>query len=241
MLILPAIDILDGKCVRLRQGDYDEVVEYSTDPVKMAMRWVEQGAQALHLVDLDGARAGAPINKGIIEKIAKASGVPVQVGGGIRTVETAAAYLEAGAAKVIFGTAAIENPLIVMAASDQFPGRVMVGLDVKNGKPATKGWKESSTQNPIDLAKRFAEMGAAGIIYTDISRDGMLKGVNLEGVRHFTTNVTLPVIVSGGVATMADVSDVLELAPLGVSGLIIGKALYDGAVDLKQALAVAGQ
>ena len=236
MIIYPAIDILGGKCVRLRQGDYDEVVEYSDDPVEMAYRWVDEGAQALHLVDLDGARAGITINNDIIEKIAKTCGAPVQVGGGIRTVEAAATYLDLGVEKVIFGTVSIENPLIVMAAASQFPGRVMVGLDIKSGKPATKGWLETADLNPIDLGKRFSEMGVAGIIYTDISRDGMLIGANVEGVRHFANNVDLPVIVSGGVTSLDDVIAVKKLAEYGVIGMIIGKALYDGALSLKEAL-----
>jgi len=241
MIIYPAIDLLGGKCVRLRQGDYDDITEYSSNPVEMALRWAQQGAQALHIVDLDGARSGARVNDAVIAQIAREVKIPIQVGGGIRTVETAAKYLDLGVARVIFGTAAVENPLIVMAAADQFPGRALVGIDVKAGKPATRGWKETSSIDPIELGKRFAELGAAGIIYTDISRDGMLKGVNLEGVRHFATNVNIPVIVSGGVTTTDDVRNVTAMAPLGVAGMIIGKALYDGALDLKAALAIAAQ
>ncbi|MDH5510276.1 MAG: 1-(5-phosphoribosyl)-5-[(5-phosphoribosylamino)methylideneamino]imidazole-4-carboxamide isomerase [Nitrospinota bacterium] len=241
MIIYPAIDILDGKCVRLRQGDYDEVVQYSDDPVDMAYRWVDGGAKALHLVDLDGARAGFPINNDIIATISRTVGVPVQVGGGIRNVEAAAAYLDLGVDKVIFGTAAIENPLIIMAAADQYPGRIMVGLDIKSGKPATKGWLETAELNPIDLAKRFSEMGVAGIIYTDISRDGMLQGVNIQAVKHFADNVDLPIIVSGGVTNLDDVRDVMELVEHGVMGLIIGKALYAGELKLKDALDLARQ
>jgi len=239
MIIYPAIDILDGKCVRLRQGDYDEVVQYSDDPVDMAYRWVDDGAQALHLVDLDGAKAGSPVNNDIIETIARTAGVPVQVGGGIRNMEAAARYLELGVDKVIFGTVAIENPLIVMAAGEQFPGRIMVGLDIKNGKPATKGWLETAELDPIELGRRFSEMGVAGIIYTDISRDGMLQGVNIPAVKHFAANVDLPVIVSGGVTSLEDVRHVRELEGDGVTGLIIGKALYSGQLRLREALSLA--
>jgi phosphoribosylformimino-5-aminoimidazole carboxamide ribotide isomerase len=241
MLILPAIDLLGGKCVRLRQGDYDDVVEYSSDPVEVAWRWADEGAQAIHIVDLDGARSGMRMNNDVIAQIAKELKIPIQVGGGVRTAEAAAEYLDLGVERVIFGTAAVENPLIVMAAADQYPGRVLVGIDVKAGKPATKGWRETVSLDPIELGKRFAEMGAAGIIYTDISRDGMMKGVNLEGVRHFATNVNLPVIVSGGVTTLDDVRNVLALASIGVSGMVIGKALYDGALDLKAALGLVCQ
>ncbi len=237
MRILPAIDLLDGKCVRLRRGDYNDVTVYSDDPAAMAADWVNMGAEGLHLVDLDGAKAGRPVNRDAIKAIADRVEVPVEIGGGIRSVQTVSDYLDLGVSQVILGTAAIENPDLVLAAADLFPDRILVGIDVKDGKPATKGWLETSDLDPVELAEKFADMGASGIIYTDISRDGMLEGANIEGLRSFAESISLPVTASGGVTSLDDVKAIAELEKSGVDSMIIGKALYDGALELKDAIA----
>lgn len=241
MRILPAIDLLGGKCVRLTQGDYNRVTTYSDDPAEMARYWESLGAEGLHLVDLDGAKAGKPVNLDAIRHIVDAVGIPTEIGGGIRSVQTAQEYLDLGITQIIFGTAAIENPDLVLAAADLFPERVLVGLDVKDGKPAVKGWLETADLDPVELAIRFAAMGAAGVIYTDISRDGALKGANVEGLRAFASAVELPVTASGGVTSVDDIRAIAALGGLGVTGVIIGKALYDGAIRLEDAVAAAAE
>jgi len=236
MRILPAIDLLDGKCVRLRQGRFDDVTVYSADPAEMAAKWRDMGAEGLHLVDLDGAREGRPVNRETIKTIVDTAEMPIEIGGGVRSVQVVSEYLDLGASQAILGTAAIENPDLVMAAADLFPDRILVGLDVKDGKPATKGWLETVSDDPVELARKFADMGAAGIIYTDISRDGMLEGANIDGLRHFAEQLDIPVTASGGVTSVDDVRAIASLEPVGVSSIIIGKALYDGALDLEEAL-----
>ncbi|VAX20193.1 Phosphoribosylformimino-5-aminoimidazole carboxamide ribotide isomerase [hydrothermal vent metagenome] len=239
MKILPAIDLLDGKCVRLRKGNYDDVTVYSDDPAQMARKWVDLGAEALHLVDLDGAKAGKPVNREAIKAITKAAQVPVELGGGVRSVKTVGDYLDLGVSQVILGTAAIKTPDLVLSASDLFPDRILIGIDVKDGKPAIGGWLKTSSDDPVELAEKFAAMGAAGIIYTDISRDGMLEGANIEGLKQFAQKVDLPVTASGGVTSVDDVKAISKLLQYGVTSMIIGKALYDGALDLQDALKAA--
>lgn len=239
MRILPAIDLLGGKCVRLIKGDYERVTVYSGSPGQMAKKWAGMGAEGLHVVDLDGAREGAPVNREAIRAIADEGGVPIEIGGGVRSVQTASDYLDLGASQVILGTAAIEDPNLVLAAADLFPERILVSVDVKDGKPATRGWIETVEDDPVALAEKFASMGAAGIVYTDISRDGMLAGPNLAGLRRFAESLDIPIVASGGVTTAEDIRAIKELEPLGVSSAIIGKALYDGAISLPDALAAA--
>ena len=239
MRILPAIDLMDGKVVRLRRGAFEEKVIYSDNPAEMAMKWADMGAEGLHLVDLDGAREGRPVNKSSIRDIVDSAGIPVEIGGGVRSVQTVSEYLDLGASHVILGTAAIENPDFALAAADLYPERILVGIDVKDGCPATRGWVETVDQDPVALAERFASMGVTGIVYTDISRDGMLSGANVEGLKSFAEAIDLPVTASGGVTTIEDVRAILELEPYGVESIIIGKAIYDETLDLAEALRLA--
>jgi len=239
MIILPAIDLMGGKVVRLRKGAFEDKVVYSDNPSDMAAQFAEMGAEGLHLVDLDGAKEGKPVNKAQIKAIVDEAGVPVEIGGGVRSVQTVSEYLDLGVSQVILGTAAIENPDFVLAAADLFPDRILVGIDVKDGRPATRGWLETVDDDPVTLAERFAAMGAAGIIYTDISRDGMLEGANVEGLKAFAQAVDLPVTASGGVTTIDDVRAIMGLESYGVTSMIIGKAIYDKTLDLAEALALA--
>lgn len=239
MRILPAIDLMDGKVVRLRRGSFEEKIIYSDDPADMARKWAEMGAEGLHVVDLDAAKEGKPVNKKAIRDIVDAAGIFVEVGGGARSVQTVTDYIDLGASQVILGTAAIENPDFVLAAADLFPDRILVSIDVKDGKPATKGWVETVDADPVALAERYTAMGAAGIVYTDISRDGMLKGANIEGLKAFAQAIDLPVTASGGVSSIEDIRAIMGLEPFGVKSAIVGKAIYDGALDLAEALALA--
>ncbi|MBI4666299.1 MAG: 1-(5-phosphoribosyl)-5-[(5-phosphoribosylamino)methylideneamino]imidazole-4-carboxamide isomerase [Nitrospinae bacterium] len=239
MRILPAIDLMDGKVVRLTKGDFARKTVYSDNPAQFAKKWADTGADALHLVDLDGAKAGHPVNREAIKAIIDAIDIPVEIGGGIRSVETVTEYLDLGISQVILGTAAIENPELVLAAADLYPDRILVGIDVKDGKPATKGWLETAPLDPVELTEKFAAMGAAGVIYTDISRDGAMAGANIEGLKRFAGAVDIPVTASGGVTNMDDVKAILELAPFGVSAMIIGKAIYEGTLDLHEAVKAA--
>ncbi|MBF0169699.1 MAG: 1-(5-phosphoribosyl)-5-[(5-phosphoribosylamino)methylideneamino]imidazole-4-carboxamide isomerase [Nitrospinae bacterium] len=237
MRILPAIDLMDGKVVRLRKGDYAAKTVYADDPAEVARRFAAAGAEIIHLVDLDGAKAGYPVNTDAIRAISDAAQIPVEVGGGIRDVETIGAYLDLGATQVVLGTAAIERPDFVLAAADLYPDRIWVGLDCKDGKPATKGWLATVDLDPVELAERYAAMGAAGIVYTDIATDGMMAGPNLAGLADFARRVSLPVTASGGVSSVADIQAIVALGVPNITGAIIGRALYDGAVDLAEAIA----
>jgi phosphoribosylformimino-5-aminoimidazole carboxamide ribotide isomerase len=238
MIILPAIDLMDGKVVRLTKGDYDQKTVYSDDPAAMAKKFADMGAEMLHLVDLDGAKAGVPVNTEAIRAITDAAEIPVEIGGGIRSVDTIQKYFDLGVSYVILGTAAIEHPDFVLAAADLFPDRILVGIDVKDGKPATKGWLETVDVDPVILAERFAAMGAAGIIYTDISRDGMLAGANIEGLKTFASQIDIPVTASGGVTSLDDIRAIVKLAEYGVTSAIVGKAYYDGRIDLAEAIRI---
>ncbi|MFN0303120.1 MAG: 1-(5-phosphoribosyl)-5-[(5-phosphoribosylamino)methylideneamino]imidazole-4-carboxamide isomerase [Burkholderiales bacterium] len=241
MVIIPAIDLKDGRCVRLQQGDMGAETIYSEDPVAMARHWVEQGATRLHLVDLDGARAGKPKNEALIRNIVTAVGpnVPVQLGGGIRDMDTIERYLDHGVGYVIIGTAAVKNPGLLHDAASAFAGHIIVGLDARDGKVAVEGWSKMTGHDVIDLAKKFQDMGVEAIIYTDIGRDGMLTGVNLQATRKLAQSISIPVIASGGISSLDDIRDVCNLEPDGVSGVITGRAIYQGTLDFKEAVAFA--
>ena len=236
MEIIPAIDLLQGSCVRLHQGDYDQVTRFSDDPLAQAHLWVEQGATRLHLVDLDGARSGEPVNDAVVRLIANELSIPVQLGGGVRSLERAEALLNCGLDRVILGTAALENPSLVMDLATRHPQNVVVGIDARNGLVATRGWIEESNVEATALAQQFSEAGIAAIISTDIATDGTLAGPNLGALRSMAQASSVPVIASGGVGCMADLLSLLTLEPLGVEGVIVGRALYDGRVDLSEAI-----
>ena len=235
MLLIPAIDIKDGKCVRLRQGRMDEQTVYSNDPVDVAKRWVEAGARRLHLVDLDGAVAGKPENADVVHEIAHAfPDIPVQVGGGIRNEDTIQTYLDAGVTYVIIGTRAVTTPHFVADVCLEFPSHIIVGLDAKDGKLATDGWSKLSHHDVIDLAKQFEEDGVSAIIFTDISRDGMMSNVNVEATAELCREVAVPVIASGGISNLDDIKALCEIAHEGLEGAITGRAIYEGSLDFAE-------
>ncbi len=235
MKIIPAVDVKNGKCVRLVQGRADQETVYSDDPVAMAGHWDEEGARLIHVVDLDGAFDGIPKNVDLIKNIIYNSSVDIQVGGGIRTLEAIETYVNAGAYRVILGTIAQSDPKFVENACKQFPGKITVGIDARDGFVAVKGWLEVSTQKATDLVKQMEPLGVAEFIFTDISRDGMLQGPNLASVREFADSTKIPVIASGGVGCLQDISNLLELQSHGVSGIITGKALYDKSISFGDA------
>ncbi|WP_455380030.1 1-(5-phosphoribosyl)-5-[(5-phosphoribosylamino)methylideneamino]imidazole-4-carboxamide isomerase [Acidihalobacter prosperus] len=236
MLLIPAIDLKEGQCVRLRQGRMEEATVFSEDPLSVAERWIAAGAQRLHLVDLDGAFAGGRRNASIVEQIAKGfPEIPIQVGGGIRDADTVQAYLDAGVSYVILGTKAVSAPHFVNDLCLEFPQHIIVGLDAKDGRVAINGWSKLSNHDVIDLAQRFEEDGVAAIIYTDISRDGMLSGVNVEATTRLAQSVHVPVIASGGVNNLEDIEALCAVEEEGVSGVIIGRALYEGSLDFAEA------
>jgi len=236
MLIIPAIDLKDGKCVRLRQGRMDDDTVFDDDPVAVARRWVEQGARRVHLVDLDGAFAGVPRNALVVRAICRACGdVPVQIGGGIRTIETAKAYLNAGIRYLIIGTLAVKQPEFVDQLCAQFPGSIIVGMDANDGFVATEGWAETSTVTAVSLAQRFENVGVSAIVYTDISRDGMMQGVNTEATARLADEVSIPIIASGGVTNISDIEALGRERHRGIEGAIVGRALYEGTIELAAA------
>ena len=240
MLLIPAIDLKDGKCVRLRQGRMDDSTIFSDDPLAMAGRWVEAGARRLHLVDLNGAFAGQPVNAQVIRRIAQTyPDLPIQVGGGIRDEETIDAYLDAGVRFVIIGTKAVQEPHFINEICLEYPGHIIVGLDAKDGRVATNGWSKLSKHDVVDLAQIFERDGVEAIIYTDIGRDGMMQGVNIEATVRLAQAITIPVIASGGVSTLDDVRALCAVEKEGIMGTIIGRALYDGAIDFAAAQQVA--
>lgn len=236
MVIIPAIDIKDGKCVRLAQGDFDRVTTYADNPVDMALTWKQKGADLIHIVDLDGSVAGLPRNANIILDIAGRIDVPIQVGGGIRDMETIKFYLENGVASVILGTTALQNEDIVREACKTFPGRITLGIDALEGKVAIRGWTQKTGQNAVDLARRYENYNIRAIVYTDIKRDGMGTGVNIEATKELTKAVSIPVIASGGVAALDDIKNLLSVKDCEFFGVIIGRALYNGAVSLEEAI-----
>ena len=238
MQIIPAIDLLQGSCVRLHQGDYDQVTHFSEDPVAQALEWQSQGAGRLHLVDLDGARSGEPTNDSAVRAITAALSIPVQLGGGVRSLERAEALLSFGLDRVILGTVALEQPELVEQLAARYPGRIVVGIDARNGKVATRGWITDTDTQATSLAKRFEGLGLAAIVSTDIATDGTLAGPNLSALRAMVEASSTPVIASGGIGT---VTDLLSLLPLNLNGVIVGRALYDGTVILQEALQAVGE
>jgi len=234
--VIPAVDIKGGKCVRLTQGKADQETIYSDHPQDMAEHWDEQGAQLIHVVDLDGAFDGRPVNQDLIRDIIYSSTVDIQVGGRIRNLESIETYVNAGAYRVILGTIALEKPDLVAEACQRFPGKIVVGIDARDGNVAVKGWVEVSDRKATDLAKTLEPMGVAGFIFTDISRDGMMQGPNLDSIRTFAEGTKLPVIASGGVSRLDDALNLVKLQSCGVEGMIIGKALYDKSLNYREVL-----
>jgi phosphoribosylformimino-5-aminoimidazole carboxamide ribotide isomerase len=244
VLIIPAIDLKDGRCVRLKQGDMASATVFSDDPVAMAKHWLAQGAKRLHIVDLNGAIAGKPKNEKVIRDVIKAVGeqLPIQIGGGIRDLDTIESYIDAGVHWVVIGTAAVKNPGFLSDACYAFPGHIIAGLDAKEGKVAVEGWSKLTGHDVVDLAKKFEEYGVEALIYTDIGRDGMMGGVNIEATLKLAQAIQTPIIASGGLNGIPDVQLICEkLVPEGIIGAIAGRALYEGKLDLKQAQAAADQ
>ena len=243
MLLIPAIDLKDGHCVRLRQGDLDQATVFSEDPAAMAAQWVDQGARRLHLVDLNGAVAGKPRNRAAIQAIVDTvdDSIPVQIGGGIRDLDTVEYYLDNGISYVIIGTAAVKDPGFLSDACSAFPGHIIVGLDARDGKVATDGWSKLTRHDVLDLARKFEDYGCESIIYTDIGRDGMLSGVNIEATVRLAQHVRIPVIASGGVATLDDIRALCDVAPEGIEGAILGRSIYEGTLDFAAGQALADE
>ncbi|MFL9611193.1 1-(5-phosphoribosyl)-5-[(5-phosphoribosylamino)methylideneamino]imidazole-4-carboxamide isomerase [Methylobacillus sp. Pita2] len=243
MLIIPAIDLKDGHCVRLKQGLMEDATVFSEDPGAMARHWVDQGGKRLHLVDLNGAFAGKPVNEGAIKAIVKAVGndIPIQLGGGIRDLDTIERYLDDGISYVIVGTAAVKSPGFLHEACYAFPGQIMVGLDAKDGKVAVDGWSKLTGHDVIDLAKKFEDYGVEAVVYTDIGRDGMLTGVNIEATVALAQALTIPVIASGGVTNLDDVRRLAEVESEGVIGAITGRAIYEGTLNFTEAQTLADE
>jgi len=237
MQLIPAIDLKDGHCVRLKQGDMEQATTFGEDPVAMAQSWFDKGARRLHLVDLNGAFAGTPKNFSAIKSILKAVGqdIPVQLGGGIRDLDTIERYIDAGLQYVIIGTAAIKNPGFLQDACTAFPGHIIVGLDAKDGKVATDGWSKLTKHDVIDIAKKFEGYGVESIIYTDIGRDGMLSGINIDATVKLAQALTIPVIASGGLSNMADIDKLCAVEREGIEGVICGRAIYSGDLDFAAA------
>lgn len=238
MIVIPAIDLKEGKCVRLEQGLMDKDTVFNDNPGAQAKAWQDQGAELLHIVDLDGAFAGEPKNRAAIEDIVAAITIPSQLGGGIRDIATIEAYLSLGLSRVIIGTAAQRNPELVREACAKFPGQIVVGIDAKNGMVAVQGWAELTDITAVDLAKKFEGFGVSAIIYTDISRDGMLQGPNLESTKALAEAVSIPVIASGGVSSLRDIENLMAIESSGITGVITGKAVYTGAINLAEAVAL---
>jgi len=242
VLIIPAIDLKDGRCVRLQQGDMASATVFGEDPVAMAKHWAAQGARRLHIVDLNGAVAGRPKNEKVIRDMISAVGeaMPIQLGGGIRDLDTIESYIDAGVAFVVIGTAAVKNPGFLSDASYAFPGRIIAGLDAKDGKVAVEGWSKMTGHDVVDLAKKYQDYGIEALVYTDIGRDGMMSGINIEATLKLAQAIKIPLIASGGLNSLKDVQTVCEmLVPEGVIGAITGRALYEGKLDFKKAQAAA--
>ena len=243
MLLIPAIDLKDGRCVRLRQGDMNDVTVFAEDPAEMARHWLDQGARRLHLVDLNGAVSGKPKNEAAIRAILREidGAIPVQLGGGIRDLDTIERYLDGGLEFVIIGTAAVKNPGLLHDACGAFPGSVLVGLDARDGKVATDGWSKLTGHDVLDLARKFEDYGIEGVIYTDIGRDGMLSGVNVEATQRLAKALKVPVFASGGIASMEDIERLCELESDGVEAAILGRSLYEGHINFVDAQARADE
>lgn len=242
MIVIPAIDLKDGQCVRLRQGRMDDETVFGDNPVEVAGRWVEAGARRLHMVDLNGAFAGKPVNAAAIKAVAEAyPDLPIQVGGGIRDEETVQAYLDAGVQYVIIGTRAVSTPHFVSDLCVEFPGHIIVGLDAKDGKVAIDGWSKLSHHSVIDMAQRFEQDGVEAIVFTDIGRDGMMTGVNLESTVELAQAIHIPVIASGGITNLDDIRALCSVNDEGIMGAITGRALYEGSLDLAEAQKLADE
>jgi len=249
MLLIPAIDIKDGHCVRLKQGDMEQATVFSENPADMARHWLKQGARRLHLVDLNGAFAGKPKNESAVKAIVRAvqefaeendvEEIPIQLGGGVRDLDTIERYLDDGLSYIIIGTAAVKNPGFLHDACSAFPGQIIVGLDAKDGKVATDGWSKLSGHEVIDLAKKFEDYGCEAIVYTDIGRDGMMKGVNIEATVRLAQSMTIPVIASGGLHDLRDVEALCKVQDEGIQGVLCGRSVYEGTLDLRKAQAKA--
>lgn len=240
MMVIPAIDLLEGQAVRLLQGDPRRKRVFSKDPVEVARGWFRLGAQRIHVVDLDGSRAGFPRNKGLIQAMVSAVSIPIQLGGGIRDLETARSYLDAGVERIVLGTVAVERPELVKRACELWPGRVVVAIDSRGGTVTVRGWTESTSVQAVQLALSLQEVGVAAFIHTDVERDGTRKGINLGEVLKLARAVRVPVIASGGVGSLEDIRKLARVADgCGIEGVIVGRALYEGSLDLKQAMEVA--
>ena len=238
VILFPAIDLKNGQCVRLEQGDMARATVFNLDPAAQALSFAAQGFEYLHVVDLDGAFAGKPVNALAVEAMLAKVTMPVQLGGGIRDLKTVEAWLEKGITRVIIGTAAVRNPELVKSAAKKFPGRVAVGLDARDGKVAVEGWAETSEVTALDIARRFEDAGVAAIIFTDIARDGLLKGLNLDATIELSNRISIPVIASGGFASIDDVKALLDPRAKKLAGAIVGRALYDGRLDPAEAIAL---
>jgi len=238
MLIIPAVDIKGGRCVRLEQGAMDRETVFSEYPEQMAMQWERKGAKKLHLVDLDGAVTGRPVNKKAIQGITESLSIPVELGGGIRSLDAIEEYIALGIAEVIIGSAAYKDPDLVPAACERFPGRIIVGIDARDEHVSVQGWTESTGVPAVEMAKGFEGVGVTSIIYTDIARDGMKSGPNIESIRRFVRATSLPVIAAGGISSVKDIEELVGLQGDGLKGIIIGRALYDGLIDLEYILHV---
>jgi phosphoribosylformimino-5-aminoimidazole carboxamide ribotide isomerase len=236
LIIIPAIDIRGGRCVRLLQGDFQRETVYGSDPVEVALRWAGKGAERIHIVDLDGSREGRPVNDAVIRQILSSVSIPIELGGGIRDIGTVDYYIGLGVQWTILGTAALKNRDFVGEACRRFPGRIILGIDAKDGKVAVEGWTEATGADALEVAKRYEGIGLAAIVYTDISRDGMETGVNVTATERLARSVEIPVIASGGVAGIGDIERLLAAAASGILGVITGKALYTGALDLEEAI-----
>ncbi|MBF2063813.1 MAG: 1-(5-phosphoribosyl)-5-[(5-phosphoribosylamino)methylideneamino]imidazole-4-carboxamide isomerase [Calothrix sp. C42_A2020_038] len=240
MEVIPAIDLLEARCVRLYQGDYAQSQVFNSNPVEVAKQWQDQGATRLHLVDLDGAKQGKPVNLEVIEAIIQAVSIPVEVGGGLRDFNSVKQLFDLGVQWAILGTVAVEAPQLVQTLSQQYPGQIIVGIDARNGKVATRGWLETSEIEATQLAHNMQEFGASSIIYTDIHRDGTLSGPNLEALRELANKISIPIIASGGVSSITDLLSLLALEPQGVTGAIVGRAIYTGDLNLREAIRAVG-
>ncbi len=239
MIIIPAVDIKEGRCVRLKQGIASEETIFSDQPEEMAKRWYDMGAQRIHVVDLDGAFSGRPVNIRLIEKIVKNVPAEIEIGGGIRDIDTIKRYIEIGVKYVILGTVAIKNSDMVIEASEIFPGRIILGIDARDGKIAVEGWTKGEDVTPIEIAKRFESSKISSIIYTDIKRDGMKTGPNIDVIKKLASSTNIPIIASGGISSIEDIKRLLPLKSYGVEGVIIGRALYDGDINLAEAIKIA--
>jgi phosphoribosylformimino-5-aminoimidazole carboxamide ribotide isomerase len=238
MIVIPAIDLKGGRCVRLEQGLMEKDTVFNDNPGAQAAEWQRQGGELLHIVDLDGAFAGEPKNRTAIESIVKSVTIPTQLGGGIRDIATIEAYLSLGIGRVIIGTAAQRNPEFVQEACQKFPGKIVVGIDAKNGMVAVQGWAEVTGVTATDLAKKMEGYGVSAIIYTDISRDGMMQGPNIEATKALAVSISIPVIASGGLSSLKDIENLMAIESSGVTGVITGKAIYSGAINLAEAIAL---